>query len=191
MTRRFTEFRRQVPAQYLQAVCLTDTPPEALPTLIGDILGRRDRLDNYGLVFSKRFILERGGSPVVYLATQAGNALADALFSLLCTRLERRTALRRDVAPLLPLIETFGPGYFNPNRLVDFHWEREWRVSRNLVFRRRDVLLGLCDERDISPMERQFRPLRFIDPCSNPANWGQKIERARAVGWEQYLEPFP
>lgn len=180
----------EVPPGYFHAVCLTDTPPEELSTVIGDIRARGDRLDNYGLVFSKRFIMEAGGSPVIYLCTQQGNELVDAFVWLAQKGFTSRRSLRR-MAPLLLLMESFGPGYFDQRRLVDFHWEREWRVAGDLNFELDDVLLGICDQRDIERMEEHFRPLRFIDPLASRRRWGRKVKRARDRAWEDYLEPFP
>lgn len=185
-----SQLPRRIPEKYLRAVCLTDTPPEELATVIGDIWARQDRLDGFGLVFSRKFIMKAGGNPVIYLCTQPGNRLVDALVSLLQRRLESRDPLR-DVGLLLPLIETFGRGYRRPDKLVDFHWEREWRVAGDLRFRRRDVLLGLCNERDIRQMERLFKPIKFIDPLVDVAQWKKKVDRARKRAWDEYLEKFP
>lgn len=191
LTRNFENLPRQVPPKYLKAVCLTDTPLEQLWTVIGDIWARKHRLDRYGLVFSKSFVMNAGGNPVIYLCTQSGNALVDAFLELLRRRLESRAPLHDDVAPLLPLVESFGRGYFNRKKTVDFSWEREWRVPGDLKFRKKDVLLGLCHERDIERLERLFKPIKFVDPLGDTAQWGAKVNRARERAWKEYLERFP
>ena len=81
LARHFNDFRRQVPALYLRAFCLTDTPPEQLPTLIGEIWGRRDRLDSYGLVFSKRHrgVREAGPPRRYFTLTEEGRKMVLAV----------------------------------------------------------------------------------------------------------------
>lgn len=55
----------------------------------------------------------------------------------------------------------------------DFSWEREWRFPASqgrFKFTIQDVFIGLCPDEEIRYFEREFRPLKFIDP-RRPTEW--------------------
>ena len=96
---------------------------------------------------------------------------------------------------ILPLISVFGEplesvrGGFSHMPDLDFRWEREWRYGSkdgSFQFERSDVLLGLCPIGSVAPLEKQFSPLKFIDPRMNMDFVYEKFEDALDRWYEDH-----
>jgi len=113
-------------------VCLTEVPLEQIHLLTREIEGRKVKMQPYGLVFERSFIIQSGGQPAIYLNNYHGNRYmrdaANELFNLCKQEGSQHTATR-----LLPLINTMQESY-------DFAWEREWRMVGDLHFKHEDIV---------------------------------------------------
>lgn len=168
--------------RFFGAVCFTDTPLSEVHCLL-EIEGRAVNLEPYGLVFLRDRLKARRVTPVMYLNNETGDidAAMYALFGL------------KDLAPdaaerILPLLAVFGqkirpPGAAaRPPGRVDFTWEREWRYPAALgsfTFTVDDVFCGVCVHDQVELFERQYAPLRFIDPRRNMKWYAQSLIASR------------
>lgn len=57
----------------LKVACFTEVPLNQLHRLVGEIPGRTIKLEPYGIVFKKEFIIEKGGQPAIYVNSYGGN----------------------------------------------------------------------------------------------------------------------
>lgn len=183
----FGEIPSREKAKILKAVCFTETPPLEIPTIIGEIDFRSDRLDPFGLMFSKKYLMQKGVNPVFYSNSFKKKSIVNSLVKVLEEYVQNDLKKFMKLGPFLSLVESFGPGVLNKGKKVDFHWEREWRISGNFGFKISNVLLGLCPSKFIGKMERDYRPLEFIDPLAHPSHWGEKLIKAHKKAWRQYF----
>lgn len=126
-----------------RAICFSETP-------LGFMQRFASKRSEYGIGFSKRFILERGGMPIWYVP--AGSSAFKALHKSMTSGKERDPADRRrklikyedpiwDLCPLIEETRDFG---FIQHQ---FQWEREWRlVAREMKFKVRDVAFLVIPE---------------------------------------------
>lgn len=172
----------------LSSVSFTETPIEQMQCLV-DIKGRDINLSQYGLVFLKKYCVQKGVNPVVYInnASQWNDSTFEELYKLMETA-EYPGILMN----LLPLVAVFEKKVKPPNAgsrwkpgNVDFTWEREWRLPAircPFRFSRDDVFVGLCPGGEIEEMENKFG-IKFIDPLMNPSYFATKlVELRRANG---------
>lgn len=117
------------------AVCLTESP------LLGLIVPLEPRSAAHGIGFDKKFVFDRGGSPVMYL---------------------RRDLLRDDGR--LPVDERLY-AFLKPFDLErNYTYEREWRVPRDLCFELRDVAYVIVPREERDAFAREFPELvRIIE----------------------------
>jgi hypothetical protein len=169
-------------SRYFSAICFTETPLNEVHCLL-DIAYRDIHLSQYGLVFLKDTLLQRGVSPVLQFNNIGGdkNSLIQALCSLIGTSPSEAEAF-------LPLISTFGkkiqaPGTATPPEgNLDFRWEREWRypyAKGPLIFDPNDIFIGLCPDDRISEFERLLPGVGFVDPVRNVKWYATKLLQAR------------
>ena len=139
-----------------KVVCFTETPIDQIDVLISKVSGRNFEPKPYGLVFKKDYIRQQGGNPVFYITKEIAKPLW-SLYWPLCDKAEEQSF--GAVCKLLALVNRC-------DEMIDFHWEREWRVVGDLQFNLTDIYCGLCPEEDISDFKNKFA-IPFISP-----SWG-------------------
>lgn len=184
-----------------QVACFTEVPLDQIHLLVGEIPGRQIKLEPYGIVFRKEFIVAKGGQPAIYVNSYNGNnwlrESADALYDASYVNRQLVEKLWR----LLPFINAMHEG-------CDFSWEREWRVRNGLKFSVRDVVCvilpangeddlktrcaehgiavispGWTYEQIVSELARQQRTTRsFVATPSGAAVLSSKTERSQGTG---------
>jgi len=134
-------------------VCFTETPIDQIDLLLKEVIEERNfKPKPYGLVFNKKYIRQQAGNPVFYTTKEIAKPLW-SLYWPLCDKEEKQPG---EVCKLLALMTLY-------EEKNDWHWEREWRIVGNLVFKLSDIYCGLCSEDDISYFEEKY-PLTFISP---------------------------
>jgi hypothetical protein len=115
-----------------RSVCFSEIPLHRLERLA-------DSRGDYGIGFTKRFLIERGGGPVWYVEKD-GPAYA-AL-----QQLRQRAASKPDdpIWRITPLIDA--PGDY-PKGKYRFEWEREWRCVGSLRFAVEEVAFLILPEK--------------------------------------------
>ena len=108
-----------------KVVCFTETPLEHVHLLAGEIQGRRNKFEPYGIAITKRTARIKGVNPVWYLdITPNHDWLTGPLDRLIDKQIQSGGFSTSDIAKLAPFIEQMGSGsgYFK-----EYWWEREWR----------------------------------------------------------------
>ena len=140
-----------------KVVCFTETPIDQIDILLMEVSGRNFKPKPYGLVFKKDYIRQQGGNPVFYITKE----IAKPLWSLswpLCDKAEEQSSA--EVCKLLALVNSC-------DDMIDFLWEREWRLVGDLQFIVSDLCCGVCPEYEIDYFEGKYRKVPFISP-----DWG-------------------
>lgn len=113
--------RRAPPSAVPQvAVCFSEIPLD----LVSRLAGRRG---DYGIGFTKSFLLDHGGGPVWYV--EHGGPTATALNELMA--IARSGGPTGAVWAVTPFVDS--PGNY-PTGTYRFEWEREWRHVGDLAF---------------------------------------------------------
>lgn len=135
-------------AKEFRTACFTETPLNQIGQLVGPIPGRKIKLEAYGFVFLREFIVKSGGQPAIYINSYDGNThLRDAVNELF--RLAQKgKAVNDTLSRLLPFINAMHERY-------DFTWEREWRVLKGLSFTTSKLVCVILPEDDTDDL----RPL--------------------------------
>lgn len=125
----------------IPVVCFQDVPLQSLSenilyeqTLHEDEDETETRYSAFGLRFSKEFIYQHGGRPVLYEQKDIAKDLLDEdeHWRIVCLDLG------------------------DPNNIIDWTHEREWRIKGDLEFEWKDVEILLSQEYDIK---------RFLEEC--------------------------
>jgi hypothetical protein len=133
-------------AESQRVVCFSEVPVGFLERI------SIRRKSKYGVGFTKRFLLDRGGAPLWYL--EHGTAQQQAL-SLMIDEARRRGVNPEDpVWSLTPFVD-FPSGPSSPYT-YDFRWEREWRVAADVHFEVDDVGFLLIPEENHGPARSFF-----------------------------------
>lgn len=139
--------------------CFTEVPLSELHLLTRYIRGRRIKLSEYGLVFSREFLISQGAQPALYINSYGGDSslreAADKLWDIAEGHDFRRGKLLR----LLPYLNAMHERY-------DFTWEREWRVLGDLEFKPRDIVCVILPENNEEERKSKFlkRGVPVISP---------------------------
>jgi hypothetical protein len=148
----------KVKRSWLRSVCFTETPIDHVHFQMEKIEGRSLAFQPYGLAFHESFIRKQGGHPVFYFDSGDSQLMAPLDFMAISVDFER-------LQPLLPLYQSFCQRFDGKQGDVDFRWEREWRVARDVTFTSSDVAFGICDARDIEFFEHIVeQKFPFVDP---------------------------
>jgi hypothetical protein len=118
-----------------KVACFTEVPLNQIRFLTRKIDGRSIKLSSYGFVFSKKFLIEKGAQPAIYINNYSGNThLREAVDRIW----ERAKAddFTDSIWRLLPFVNIMHSGY-------DFTWEREWRTRGPLKFRLKDLVCAI------------------------------------------------
>jgi len=175
--------------QLFSAISFTETPLNEIQSLI-DIKGRNVDLRQYGLVFHKNKLADKGVGPVLYLNNTNKNNKDELIYKLCKILITECDGEHEDVAKeLFPMISVFGnqitPYGKNGTKLknYDFLWEREWRypyAKGHLKFDRDDLFIGLCPDNEIDKFEElantcKLKDLKFVDPYRNLKYYAKKL----------------
>jgi hypothetical protein len=135
-----------------RSVCLTETPFAQLRHVAVHIPGRRIRLQPFGLVFLKSYLVEKGASPAIYINGKG----ADGIRKHLLARFDQdfkdgqgyNTALRSRLGPQADAIIQYYSLINVISEKHDFAWEREWRNPGDLLFKMQRVFAIIAKDPD-------------------------------------------
>lgn len=161
-----------------KTVCFTETPLNQIGRLCVLIPGRQIRLQPYGLVFYKSTVLERGGSPAIYINVQ-GTQIRNYLLKQFREHFKGIRSLRRFAIEQRQHHKQIIQYYSLINIMAshhDFAWEREWRYSGDFKFKYFDIVAIIahdpdafteyCQQSITGPRSRSIRKIPVISP-----NW--------------------
>ncbi len=129
--------------------CFTETPLSELHLLARNIPGRRIRLSELGLVFSREFLIENGAQPALYINSYGDNLWLKDAADEVCDIAEDQDFRKCKLWRLLPYLNAMHEGY-------DFTWEREWRVRGDLKFTPKDIVCAILPEYDATDWKKKF-----------------------------------
>lgn len=133
-------------AETQRVVCFSEVPVGFLERIS---LRRKSK---YGIGFTKRFLLDRGGAPLWYL--EHGTPQQQALSRIIDEARKRGPSGKDPVWSLTPFVD-FPSGPSSPYT-YDFRWEREWRVATDVDFKIDDVAFLLIPEENDEPAASFF-----------------------------------
>ena len=113
------------------------------------------RRGEYGIGFTKAFLLERGGAPVWYV--ERDSQLAKAIDCLVALAQLEEPTVRVPMWTITPFVNM--PGEY-PNGTYCFEWEREWRHAGDLTFSVADPAFLIVPERQHGGARRFFNSVR-------------------------------
>lgn len=159
-----------------KTVCFTEAPLTQIKRLCAPILGRKIKLQPYGVIFQKADVLERGCSPAIYInakGTQIGDFLRRQ-FRDHFHGIRKLTILKRDQGLYHEQIIQ----YYSLINIIashhDFAWEREWRFNGDFKFQYIDIVAiiardpdafgQLVRDRITGPRARSLRKIPIISP---------------------------
>jgi hypothetical protein len=142
--------RRRAPDGASQAaVCFSEIPPGQWQRLA------ERRRSEYGIAFSKRFLLSRGAGAVWY--ARRGTPTHQAVLELM-------EASKNDAnSPVWKLTRMID----EPGERYEFEWEREWRVIGDLAFETEDVSFLIIPERNHEAALGFFEDAEYNDVGPN------------------------
>ena len=102
--------------------CFTEVPLTELHLLTDDIPGRKIKLSEYGIVFTREFIISKGAQPAIYINSYDGNTMMREAADMICDIAEKRKFKTGKLWRILPFLNAM-------HERCDFSWEREWRLN--------------------------------------------------------------
>lgn len=129
--------------------CFTETPLSELHLLARYIPGRRVRLSEYGLVFSREFLISNGAQPALYINSYESNLWLREAADKLCDIAEDNDFRKGKLWRFLPYLNAMYERY-------DFTWEREWRVRGDLKFKAGDIVCSILPENGEDEWKQKF-----------------------------------
>jgi len=178
----YSEVLDYIKQGYFSAICFTETPLNEIHSLL-EIENRNVDLSQYGLVFLKERLAQKGVSPVLYINNKNGDK--DAVFTALASLASSHPDEAQELLPLFAVYgkKIKGVGVGNqPIGENEFIWEREWRyphIKGDLSFTEEDVFLGLCPDAHIEAYEELWPEIPFVDPSRNMKWYATKLLKAR------------
>jgi hypothetical protein len=161
-----------------KTVCFTETPLNQISRLCSPLPKRKIKLQPYGLVFYKNAVLEKGGSPAMYVNTH-GTQIRDYLLQQFRQHFNGIRSLKRFAKDQRQYHEQIIQYYSLINIIASHHdytWEREWRFSGHFTFKYIDIVAIIardpggfteyCKEHISGPRSRTLRKVPVISP-----NW--------------------
>lgn len=111
-----------------KVVSFTEAPFHQIDKLVNIPFKRKINLEAYGLAFERRYIIDRNGSPVIYVYNKEQQAFYDLLINMYISSANSSYNQIQDLpSRIIPFIKLI-------NENEDFHWEREWKVRKNFNF---------------------------------------------------------
>lgn len=127
--------RRHAPREAPQlAVCFSEIPPGQWSRLA------ERRGSEYGIAFTKEFLVSKGAGPVWY--ARKGTPHNKALLKLMASAQDDANS---PLWKLTPMVDEPGP---TGRGSYEFEWEREWRLIGNLDFNSENVAFLILPERN-------------------------------------------
>ena len=158
------KMKKGVHPDWLKCVCFSETPLHELNGFYQATQDPRNwtlkanKYQKYGLAFEATYIRTKGGHPIFYY-DRSQPSIQRPVESLADQPLLNITK------SLLPFFEPFGPKLLQPEKEVDFRWEREWRINGDLTFNLSEVAFGICPADEISTFKEMVsNSFPFIDP---------------------------
>ena len=112
--------------------CFTEVPLSQIRFLVGPIEGRRIKLEAYGFVFNKKYLIKKGAQPAIYINSYGTNThLREAVDKIF--EVAKSSNFSGKIWRLLPFINTM-------NDRCDFTWEREWRIRGDFTFSLKELV---------------------------------------------------
>lgn len=174
--------KMDIPIDWLRCVCFSETPLRELKSFYAATQDpknwslKTNRYQKLGLAFEAETLRNKGGHPVFYYDRRQAS-IAGSIEKL------GEQPLHAIGRPLLSLCEPYGPKILDPNKEIDFRWEREWRVTGDLTFALNEVAFGICPEEKIPKFEKMVhKAFPFIDPDWEIDRMKQDLE---SRGWKQ------
>lgn len=134
-----------------RVVCFSEAPLEQVYSLAAEIVGRREKLEPYGLVFTKMVARRKGANPIWYVDMSPSGRIWE--ISIALDRLaSEAAALGKEgfsghpAAAIFPFAEQMGT-WPTTGTQKEFWWEREWRHVGPFPFRGKELALILAPER--------------------------------------------
>lgn len=111
-----------------KVLSFTETPFNQINKLTNIPFPRKINLEAYGVAFDRKYVIERNGSPVIYVYNKEQQAFYDHLINMYISSANSSYNLIQDLpSRIIPFIKII-------NENEDFHWEREWKVRKNFNF---------------------------------------------------------
>lgn len=153
---------KRIPKRYkrrFSVCCFTEVPLSELHLLTRRISERLIELSEYGLVFSREFLVSKGAQPALYINSYGGNSWLREAADKVCDIAEDRDFQRGKLWRLLPYLNAMHERY-------DFTWEREWRVRGDLKFTPKDIVCVILPENNEEEWKYKFlqRGVPVISP---------------------------
>lgn len=143
----------------LSVCCFTEVPLSELHLLTRHIQGRRIELSEYGLVFSREFVVSKEAQPALYINSYGGNFWLREAADKICDIAKDNDFRKGKLWRLLPYLNAMHERY-------DFTWEREWRMRGDLEFTPGDIVCVILPEKHEDEWKRKFlqRGVPVISP---------------------------
>ena len=128
--------------------CFTEIPLHQIHLLIQPMKGRTIKLEPYGFVFRKDYLISKGAQPAIYINSyDNNNQLRDSIDDLLSLAKERK--FKDKFHNLFPFINAMHERY-------DFTWEREWRMLGDLKFQLKDIICVILPADKENELKERF-----------------------------------
>jgi hypothetical protein len=138
-----------------KCVCFTEAPISKLAAILANPVAHGSRYEPYGFMIDKTWLFKKGGRPVIYQSDSEYELLPDS-FKYRHVRYE-------------------------PDNLIDFTWEREWRIHTDavdldpkhvtLIVPERLIKDGLIDIRLEDIYHEHQDPNKILEKISTPYPW--------------------
>lgn len=130
----------------------TETPLDKLH-LLTSIAKRKKEFQPYGLIFNKSLIKTSGGNPVFYLHSE-NREITKYLW-------EKYDEFIADPKSHKNFPKFGSRVNFIKDNVIDFYWEREWKVCGDLEFRYDDLVAIICPEHEQLKLRSHLIGLAF------------------------------
>lgn len=180
--------RKKIPKEHwpqFSVCCFTEVPLTELHLLTRQIEQRQNQYSDYGFVFTREFLISKGGQPAVYVSSYGDNKrmrkAADSIFDIA----QKEGLSQGKLRHLLPFLNAMHGKY-------DFAWEREWRVVGDLEFKPKDVVCVILPEKGAEKLTQAF--LKYGVPVISPGWTAERVvaefsRQARSVHrWGSKIE---
>lgn len=170
-----------------RVTCFTETPIDQIQNLIS-VRGRQKKLEAYGFVFKKDFLIDRGAQQTIYINSYNGNDDLRLAFDSLFEGAKSMgfTGKRWKILPYLNTMQDN----------CDFAWEREWRIRGDLDFTPDDLVCAILPEYEDDELFEKLDAMgiAYIDPNWNVSRMvgalaGQKRQTRKI--WKPKPAPKP
>ena len=142
----------QIPEKYENKFCVccfTEIPLTELHLLTRHIKGRRIQLSEYGIVFSREFLISKGAQPAIYINSYHENMWLREAADRIWEIAKRNDFRDRKLWRIVPFLNAMHERY-------DFTWEREWRIWGDLSFAPEDIVCVTLPEQGEEMLRREF-----------------------------------